>query len=339
MNNIGLVTVIIPTYKRPLTLARAINSILNQSYKNIEIIIVDDNNDEDEFRKETELLMGKYLTYNNVRYLKHTKNQNGSAARNTGLLYSTGDYICFLDDDDFFLPQKVENQLKVLTSANAKVGGVCSNFAVKFKKYIYKYSSNQGCFSNSFSLLAMKNDFAAGSTLMIKREVYSNIGNFDSSYKRHQDWEFLIRFFRKYELLICPSIDVVLSVEGFRLRPNYELLKISKAKLYSDFCLDINKFSLFERNVIKKAQCLEIFRLYIVNHKVREGLKYLKKQGFNVINRTIILYIITYYILSLNKNFTIIMYKLLGLKNRIFKPKFYKMILYIEKKIHTLNEK
>ena len=84
MNNYPLVSIVIPTYSRPLYLKRCIESVLNQTYSNIEIFVVDDNNPDTEFRRDTEKIMSEYLNHKNVTYLQHECNKNGSAARNTG---------------------------------------------------------------------------------------------------------------------------------------------------------------------------------------------------------------------------------------------------------------
>ena len=80
-----MVSVIIPTYKRADYLTRAIDSVLNQTYNNIEIIVVDDNNSNSTDRKNTESIMQKYNENSKIKYIKHSKNMNGSAARNTGV--------------------------------------------------------------------------------------------------------------------------------------------------------------------------------------------------------------------------------------------------------------
>ena len=81
------VSIIIPTYRRPDTLCRTIDSINNSTYKNVEIIVVDDNNPGDEGRKLTEKVMEPLVEkYSCIHYIKHPQNRNGSAARNTGIL-------------------------------------------------------------------------------------------------------------------------------------------------------------------------------------------------------------------------------------------------------------
>ena len=99
----GLVSIIIPTYKRANYLERAIESVIRQSYRNIEIIVVDDNDSGSKYREENIKIMSKYEGCKNIKYLKHRKNKNGAAARNTGIAAAAGEYLTFLDDDDFFL--------------------------------------------------------------------------------------------------------------------------------------------------------------------------------------------------------------------------------------------
>lgn len=104
------VSVIIPTYNRSDFIDKAINSVLNQTYSNIEIIIVDDNGKDTPARKAMTEKMRKYEEFSNIRYLKNIKNMGGALARNVGIQESSGQYITFLDDDDEYLPNKVEVQ-------------------------------------------------------------------------------------------------------------------------------------------------------------------------------------------------------------------------------------
>lgn len=110
-NNLPLVSVVIPTFNRPQYLQRCIESIKNQTYKNIEIIVVDDNNPNTLERRETEKVLSLYKNNSNIIYLKHERNKNGSAARNTGWKFSKGEYITFVDDDDIIYSDKIQKQV------------------------------------------------------------------------------------------------------------------------------------------------------------------------------------------------------------------------------------
>ena len=112
------VSVIIPTYKRCDFIDRAINSILNQSYPNIEIVIVDDNGDGTLDRNKMIEIMNKYESDNRIKYIKNPVNKGGALARNIGIQAATGEFITFLDDDDEYLPTKIEVQHREMVRNN-----------------------------------------------------------------------------------------------------------------------------------------------------------------------------------------------------------------------------
>lgn len=106
-----LVSVVIPTYKRNDTLLRAIDSVYSQTYKNLEVIVVDDNAEFPEIREANEKNLIKYP---NVVLIKNEKNLGGGLSRNAGIKVASGEYIAFLDDDDEYLPEKIEKQLDLM---------------------------------------------------------------------------------------------------------------------------------------------------------------------------------------------------------------------------------
>ncbi len=106
------VSVITPTYKRPHFLERAVDSILNQTYENIQVVVVDDNAELPESRKKTEEVMAKYKNDPRVLYIQNEKNCGGGISRNVGISACDGEYVAFLDDDDEFEPPKIEAELK-----------------------------------------------------------------------------------------------------------------------------------------------------------------------------------------------------------------------------------
>lgn len=104
----NLVSCIIPSYKRTDTLRRAINSVLKQTYKNIEVLIVDDNFNGDEYSEQVRNIV---VSFDNprIRLISQPMHINGAEARNAGVRAAKGEYIAFLDDDDEWLSEKIEN--------------------------------------------------------------------------------------------------------------------------------------------------------------------------------------------------------------------------------------
>lgn len=109
-----LVSIIIPTYGRPVRLKKALNSALQQTYRNIQIIVVDDNPPNSPARSETENLLRDFILKKQITYIQREENGGGSKARNTGIHAASGDFITFLDDDDEYLPEKIEKQVSHL---------------------------------------------------------------------------------------------------------------------------------------------------------------------------------------------------------------------------------
>lgn len=115
-DNYPLVSVVIPTYKRLIEyLSRAVESVRNQTYQNIEIIIVDDSTAAFPQRAETEKYI-QSLNDDRIQYYQNEKNCGGSLTRNRGISYAKGKFITFLDDDDEYMPRKVEKQVAFMES-------------------------------------------------------------------------------------------------------------------------------------------------------------------------------------------------------------------------------
>lgn len=103
-----LVSVIIPTYGRALYIETAIQSVIEQTYKDIEIIVVDDNGLGTEIQKATQKIVEKF---DNIIYIPLATNSGGAVARNVGISKAGGKWVTFLDDDDFFLPNYIEKMV------------------------------------------------------------------------------------------------------------------------------------------------------------------------------------------------------------------------------------
>lgn len=108
------VSVVVPTHNRPHFLSRTIDSLLEQTYPFTEIVVVDDNEPDSEARKQTEAVMASYINRENVLYVQNPHALGGGPARNAGIKACHGDYVTFLDDDDIYLPEKVDTQLSFM---------------------------------------------------------------------------------------------------------------------------------------------------------------------------------------------------------------------------------
>lgn len=203
-----LVSVIIPTYKRPENLLRAINSVIGQTYTPIEIIVVDDNGIGTLWQRQTEDLLKTLIDLKQITYIKHDINRNGSAARNTGFRYSSGKYVCFLDDDDVFFPDKITIQVGVLKSTNEEIGATYCNSIIKRKQTVTGVIKeiNTNCNKDGnlcLDYLTNKCKFNT-SAILFKRECIETLNGFDESFIRHQDYELMTRFFMRYKI-VCTS--------------------------------------------------------------------------------------------------------------------------------------
>lgn len=211
-----LVSVIIPTYKRPEMLPRAINSVLNQTYPNVDVIVVDDNNPNTEGRALTERLMASFEKYPRVRYIKHNYNKNGSAARNTGARATNAKYIAFLDDDDEFLPRKIECQVNILESRGEEWGACYSKY--RLHNLDGRVKEGNECREGYLYVEMLTRDFAlgSGSNMFVRKSAFDTINGFDESFERSQDIEFLTRLLKLYKMAYCDELGLIAYVETKR---------------------------------------------------------------------------------------------------------------------------
>ncbi len=176
-----LVSVVIPTYKRTVEyVSKAVESVINQTYPNVEIIVIDDSTSAYENQKETEKYFSS-LNKGNVIYLQNEENLGGSLSRNRGIQAATGDYITFLDDDDEYLPEKVEKQLQFMLDKKLEMSftdlAIYSpeGTVVDFREY-----SGIKSFDNDYLLHYHLTRHMTGTpTFMFKAEKLRAIGGFD----------------------------------------------------------------------------------------------------------------------------------------------------------------
>jgi O-antigen biosynthesis protein len=190
-----LVSVIIPTYNRPTMLAEAVRSVLNQTYRNFEIIVVNDSG----VNVENTLIP---LNRNgNIVYVKHSKNRGLAATRNTGITLSKGKYIAYLDDDDIYLPHHVESLVSFLENTYHKIAYSDAHRAFQHKQgHEYVISKKDTPFSFDFDCdRILTENFIPILCVIHEKECLQKVGVFDETLRRMEDWDLWIRMSRHYE--------------------------------------------------------------------------------------------------------------------------------------------
>lgn len=280
MNKKPTVSIIIPTYNRAHLVGRAIQSVLNQTYKDFELIIVDDgstDNTEDitkEFQKKNE----------RINYIRHEKNKGGSAARNTGIKVARGEYIAFLDSDDEWLPTKLEKQTSYFNKCPNSVGAIyCLSYSQDDSSgYTKKSSPSNMKHGNIYKFLLNGWCPSATSSIILKAQVFEKSGVFDESLPSFQDYDLWIRVAQYYEFeFIEDHLVVIHSHEGSRvagdLKPRLKGLNLFLEK-WGDTIKEESGINVY--NNIRRAHLSSVYHNVIfenlLDFKRKEARKYLK---------------------------------------------------------------
>jgi len=184
------ISVIIPTYNRAHYICETINSVLEQTYKDYEIIVIDDGST-DNTKKVLKGYDGK------IRYL-YQNNKGTPAARNFGINNSTGEFIGLLDDDDLWLPNKLELQVKELEK-NPELAFICSSTYI-----IDSCGKNIGQWGEKISIFGTFNDLYEENivynlTVLMRRKCFNDVGGYDEKLLSCQDYDLWLRMAKKYK--------------------------------------------------------------------------------------------------------------------------------------------
>jgi glycosyltransferase involved in cell wall biosynthesis len=192
---IPTVSVIIPTYNRAHLIGRSIQSVLDQTYRAFEIIVVDDGSTDNTYE------MVKRFNDERIRYIKHDTNKGVASARNTGIKVARGKYIGFHDSDDECLPEKLEKQIGVFETAPSQVGVVYTDMLRISEDGKTKYWHSPRVTSNN---LIDPNTFnyqvggLATGVAIIRKDCFDAIGLFDENLPPLEDTDLFIRLTKHY---------------------------------------------------------------------------------------------------------------------------------------------
>jgi glycosyltransferase involved in cell wall biosynthesis len=187
------ISVIIPTHNRPDSLAASIQSVLNQTFEELELIVVDDASGD-----TTPQIVASFRDPR-VHYIRHDQNRGGAAARNTGIRYSNAEYVAFLDDDDEWYPEKLARQMERMLASEPEVGVVYTGYRVVDRAsgriYGRMIPTAKG---NLYPRLLESNPIGGTSSVLLKRTCLTKAGLFDESLPSFQDRDLWIRISREF---------------------------------------------------------------------------------------------------------------------------------------------
>jgi glycosyltransferase involved in cell wall biosynthesis len=217
--NKPLVSVIIPNYNYGYYLKETIDSVLNQTYKNIEIIVVDDGS-KDNSREILESYGEKIKTI-------FQKNQGVSAARNNGAAMSGGEYIAFLDADDYWIADKIEKQItKILSNETIGLVHVGVDEIDKNNNVIKtRLNGMEGYVAELFLQFDRAVVLGGGSGALVSKKAFNEISGFDKRLSTSADWDFFYRISCKYRIGFIPEVLLKYRMHNSNMHSNIKLME------------------------------------------------------------------------------------------------------------------
>ncbi len=201
-----LISVVLPTHNRTALLPRSIGSVLHQTFRSLELIVVDDGSTED-IRAVLE-----NFGDSRIRYIRREQRGGVAAARNTGIQVARGLYLAFQDSDDEWLLMKLEQQMQALADAGPDYGMTVCGLLRVGENSVRQYFPDASTLNPDLTSDAViGHPFAYTQTWLVRRDNVLEAGRFDETLRVWDDWELLIRLSLK--LRIFPMRDALVISE------------------------------------------------------------------------------------------------------------------------------
>ncbi len=259
------VSVVIPTYNRPVELVRSIKTVLDQTYiGDIEIIIVDDSkkSQRDAIYKEFSSILKKSKN-RWINYIHKAKKEGSPLARNIGINKAKGEFIAFLDDDDLWLPEKIEKQIKVLGENNDIALVICYSLDKRFGHE----RINKPPLIISHEIVLKGFNLSSSSSYLVRKSAIDKVGGFDITLPSAQEYDLAIRLSKEYKIRCVPEVLMIQhSTEG-QISENWNRKIKGLIAIYSKHGRDYNSTGIM--NHVKFLGMLGLFSMgYLVGNKI-----------------------------------------------------------------------
>ncbi len=268
------ISVVIPAYTRTHFLRKAIQSVLDQTYSYFEIIIIDDNSNSSISNIIEKII--KSFNDSRIHYISHGINRGVSAARNTGIRSSNGKYIAFLDTDDEWLPDKLDEQIKIFKNEYDKLGAVyCGVTYIDEKGNSINKEWIPNKKGNIYEDLLYINCVGGCSGVIVKKECFDKVGLFDKNFPVCQDLDMWIRIAKDYKFSFAKK-----GLVKYRIHPEQQ------SKNHDLMIADLNRIRMKYINELKKRPYIYSKSYFFISNmlfrlgRIREGQSYLLKAIF-----------------------------------------------------------
>jgi glycosyltransferase involved in cell wall biosynthesis len=241
------VSVILPTYNRPERLSNALRSVLTQTEQDFEVFVIDDGSPSEAAAVDVVRAYGDPR----LQCIRLAGNRGAAAARNAGLIRAHASFIAFLDDDDDWLPAKLEVQLAFLQQRGPRVGGVHTAWITVDETAGTRVTTR--CIDRRFDPTRGINDITTSAVLM-RRECFDAVGLFDEELPASHDFDMWIRVSEAFDLLYLDHPLV-----RYYLHPGHRITDDDARKVVAAERMLVKHRRLFEAN--RHRHCLEYVSL------------------------------------------------------------------------------
>ena len=260
------VSILIPAYNCERTIRRAIESALQQTFQDFELIVVDDGS------QDGTLEVIKTIVDPRIKVVRHPKNSGEAEARNTAIKSSSGRYLAFLDSDDEWLPEKLSRQMEAIRKepegivANVTGYYLFDEFDIKRKEIPFRPAS-------WFKYLLMGCGQGPGTTLMVSREAFEKIGYYDPTLPRYTDWDWLLRLTQLYPLsILTEPLAIIYRIS----RPQAKVAERAALRFLDKHAQDFRRFRYYGKRAIGKRY-LEVAIYYFLEGNRAAGWSWFRK--------------------------------------------------------------
>lgn len=224
----NLISIITPTFNREKTLLPAVESVLAQSWKHWELLIIDDGSTD-----QTREVLSEYLQDSRIHYY-YQENQGQSIARNQGLKRARGALVCFLDSDDLWTTSKLEHQYKIMAES-PDVDLVHGDEITIDESCTEVTRKNMRRYSGHISRWLLADNSVSINTVMARRHCFDQMGGFSGRYGVADDYDIWLRFSARYNFLYVPEFFGYYRVMPDQISTDKERRFLANERIIKDF--------------------------------------------------------------------------------------------------------